>query len=36
VALTFAVPAGTRKVAAHVRGRDRAGAFVAGGEITLP
>jgi hypothetical protein len=32
---TFAVPAGARKLAVHVRGRDTGGEFVAGGEISL-
>ena len=32
---TFAVPAGARKLAVHVRGRDAGGEFVAGGEISL-
>ena len=35
-AITFAVPAGTRKLAAHVRGRDQAGAFVGVAETIVP
>ena len=35
-ALTFAVPPGTRKMAAFARGRDAGGPFVAVGEIALP
>ena len=35
-AMTFAVPTGTRKIAAYVRGRDAGGVFVAAGELTLP
>ena len=34
--LTFAVPPGTRKIAAVARGRDGGGVFVAAGEITAP
>jgi len=34
--LTFAVPPGTRKIAAVARGRDGGGVFVAAGEVTAP
>jgi hypothetical protein len=33
---SFVVPKGTRKVAAHVRGRDGAGAFVVAAEARIP
>jgi hypothetical protein len=36
VALTFAVPPGTRTIAAYARGRDAGGDFVAAGETTAP
>jgi hypothetical protein len=36
VALTFAVPPGTRTIAAYARGRDAGGEFVAAGETTAP